>query len=119
MTPYKWVKDGVVLIGLLTLLFVGWWLYSTGYAKADAAWTVKYEKLQADYSRKRTEEVQRQLNANIEAKRREQSRIAALVEEKRQLEEDIEDLLHEAEIDPHADRVCLSDDSRLRINKVR
>lgn len=119
MTPARWIKDGLRVLAIILALLAGWWLYSTGYSKAEAEGQLQMEVLKADYAKRLQEERDRQERANEEAKRREAERITALAEENRQLEEAIEDLLHEASLDPDADRVCLSPDSGLRINKVR
>lgn len=119
MTPARWIKDGLRVLAIILALLAGWWLYSTGYSKAEAEWAVKVEVLKADYAKRLWEEAERQSLANLEAKRRESELLAALEEENRRLEETIEDLLHEASLDPDADRVCLSPDSGMRINKVR
>lgn len=119
MTPVRWVKDALRLSAILLCVFVGWWLYSAGYQKAEALASLRMETLKADYAKRLWEEAERQSLANLEAKAREEQLIARLVEENRQLEEHIEDLLHAAEADPDAGRVCLSPDSRMRVNQVR
>lgn len=119
MTPARWIKDGLRIAAIVTLLLAGWWLYSTGYSKAEAAGALQMEALKADYARQLRDEVERQEEAARESKEREAELIARLEEEARKLEETIEDLLHAAEADADAGRVCLSPDSRLRINQVR
>ena len=112
--------SGIIRTAAIVLtIFAGWWLYSVGKGVAAAEWSAKYEMLRADYSRRVNEELVRQEEAALAAKRHEAILLSAMEAENRKLQDTIEDLLHEATDDPDAGRVCLSPGGRMRINRVR
>lgn len=106
------------LLGL-AIVFAGAWIYNRGYNSAAAAWSVKYNQRENDLIRASMAETARQQAANAEAKKLEAERIAQLEADNEKLSQLIKDLSDEADKDPAADNVCLSPDSRVRINKIR
>ncbi|NKW09134.1 hypothetical protein HGG76_02495 [Ochrobactrum tritici] len=64
-------------------------------------------------------EIQRQIDANAESKKREAERIAAMEAENKRLEELVGELQDAEKLDPNRDHGGISHDSGMRINKVR
>lgn len=106
------------LLGL-AIAFASTWLYSKGYSSAEAKWSVKYNNRENELIRKAMDEQSRQRAANEAAKKVEAERIAMIRAENQALEERIKELEHEADNDPDADRIGVSDGSRMRIDSVR
>lgn len=116
----KLILWGATALGILMgILGLGYWVYSAGYSSAETKWAAKYADLEQGMKDRLLEETQRQIAANTEAKKREAIKILQLQTEKSALEKLIGELDEAADKDPLGGRECLSDDSRLRINKVR
>lgn len=111
----------LIALGLAAILigYAGYALYSRGYGAAETKWSAKYNERENELIRARMAETERQLAANQAAKKAEAERIARIEAEKLALENLIKELSNEADADPAADNVCISESGRVRINKVR
>lgn len=118
MNLMGYLKLGVVVIVLLGAVYGIQRVHQMGYDKAAAEWSTKYTDLEARYAKASLDEAIRQAQANADAKKKEAERLSILVEDNARLEALIGELQDEASTDPDADRISLSNDSRLRIDKV-
>ncbi len=109
---------GVFVAGLMMVAGLTW-VYNKGYNSAVIKWEAKYNLRENELIRASMAETARQQAANAEAKKLEAERIAQLEADNEKLSQLIKELSDEADKDPAADNVCLSPDSRVRINKVR
>lgn len=101
------------------IALAAWWLYGFGYDRAEALWTAKYAKREAEISQLVSAELNRVQQANAIAKELERKRLEKIEAENAALEKRIKELSDEADADPDRDRVCLSDGGRLRIDEIR
>lgn len=95
-----------------------WWVDRQGYTRATLEWTVKYNERELALERQRFAELDRQALANDRAKATEAARIAQLRSELAEMEHQIQEQSHEADVDPNADRVGLGADGVRRIQRV-
>lgn len=103
----------VVALGLL------FWADGRGYDRAALEYTLKIERIHAEYKDAADKEASRQRHANEEAKRREALRIAEMQAQNQSLQEQIEELEREASQDPDAGKPVLGAPSVRRIDKIR
>lgn len=95
-----------------------WWVDHQGYQRATIEWTVKYDQRELALERQRLAELDRQAQANDAAKASEAARLAQLRSELAEMEHQLQEQSHAADIDPNADRVGLGSDSVLRLNRI-
>ncbi|RVL37971.1 hypothetical protein [Sinorhizobium meliloti] len=111
------------LLGASAALFALWLVYNVidnrGYQRAATEYTLKIERIHAEYKDVADKEAARQRLANDLAKQREAQRIAKMQAENKSLHEQIEELEREASQDPDAGKPVLGAPSVQRINKVR
>lgn len=116
-------KPAGYLLGALAAVFGLWFIYSAiegrGYDRAALEYTLKIERIHAEYKDAADKEDARQRQANEEAKRREALRIAEMQAQNQSLQEQIEELEHEASQDPDAGKPVLGAPSVRRIDKIR
>jgi hypothetical protein len=106
-------------IGLSALAGVGLWIDHNGYTRAEAEWTIKYDKRELELNEQRFKEIDRQATANAQAKAKEAARLAAEMARSAELEARLLELQAEAEKDPNANRIGLGADSVARLNQIR
>jgi hypothetical protein len=113
-----YVKPVLYGLAVLAIAVAAWWLYSAGYDRAEDKWSALYNKREAEIAQAVAAETNRIQQANAMAKAAEARRLAELAAENAALEQRIKELSDEADADPDRDRVCLSDDSRLRVDSI-
>ncbi|WP_128292023.1 hypothetical protein [Afifella aestuarii] len=86
-----------------------------GYARAEATWQAKYDRLVADTEKASAEETIRQQQANAEARRAADETIAELRYQLAQQDVFMKELENAADSDPNALRDCLGPDSVRRL----
>ncbi len=109
----------VAALGLGTLGGAYAWVDHGGYARAEAAWTIKYHEREIELQKQLFIEIEHQAIANDAAKAREAEKLAA--EQKRRAELEAALLLaeQEADEDPGRDRIGIGADSVSRLNRIR
>lgn len=113
----RWVAGALAVAAvLLGLLF---WIDGRAYDRAAMEYTLKIERIHAEYKDAADQETERQRLANDLAKQREAIRIAKMQADNQSLQEQIEELEREASQDPDAGKPVLGAPSVRRINKVR
>lgn len=115
-TYAKLIIAGVILVAIIGY---GEWRNHAGYNKSEALWSAKYNQRENDLIRASMDEAARQQAANQAAKKLEAERIAIIRAHNQALEIRIKELEDEADLDPDANRISLSPDAGVRINKVR
>lgn len=115
-TYAKLIIAGVILVAIIGY---GEWRNNAGYNKSEALWSAKYNQRENDLIRASMDEAARQQAANQAAKKLEAERIAIIRAHNQALEIRIKELEDEADLDPDANRISLSPDAGVRINKVR
>lgn len=117
LIPYgKFIAVGLALAAVIAY---GEWRGHTRYNQAVALWSAKYNERETGLIIEASRELNRQRAANEAAKKVEAERIAMIRAENQALEERIKELEHEADNDPDADRIGVSDGSRMRIDSVK
>ncbi|WP_455918863.1 hypothetical protein [Ensifer canadensis] len=111
------------LLGALAAFVALWAVYTyvdhKGYQRAAMEYTLKIERIHAEYKDAADQETERQRLANDLSKQREALRIAKMQADNQSLQEQIEELEREASQDPDAGKPVLGAPSVRRINKVR
>lgn len=115
-TLAAWVL--VAALGATALGGAYWYVDHQGYNRATIEWTVKYQERELALERQRLAELDRQAAANDRAKAAEAARIAQLRSELADMEHQLQEQSHEADIDPDADRVGLGASSVQRIGRI-
>lgn len=113
----RWVLGALAAAALAFGLY--FWVDGRAYDRAALEYTLKIERIHAEYKDAADKEASRQRQANEEAKRREALRIAEMQAQNQSLQEQIEELEREASQDPDAGKPVLGAPSVRRINKVR
>ena len=110
-------------MGALAAVVAIWAAYTyvdnKGYRRATMEYTLKIERIHAEYKDAADKEAERQRLANDLAKHREALRIANMQADNQSLQEQIEELEREASQDPDAGKPVLGAPSVRRINNVR
>ncbi len=107
------------LATFVALLAVYTYVDHNGYRRAAMEYTLKIERIHAEYKDAADKETDRQRLANDLAKQREALRIAKMQADNQSLLEQIEELEREASQDPDAGKPVLGAPSVRRVNKVR
>lgn len=113
-----YIKPALFALAALAVVFVLWKSYDLGFSRASDQWRARYSAREAEIATQVAAEINRIQQANAMAKAAEAKRLAELAAENAALEQRIKELSDEADADPDRDRVCLSDDSRLRIDSI-
>lgn len=113
----RWVATALAVAAVLLGLF--FWIDGRAYDRAAMEYTLKIERIHAEYKDAADQEAERQRLANDLAKQREALRIAKMQADNQSLQEQIEELEREASQDPDAGKPVLGAPSVRRINKVR
>lgn len=112
LRPYTtMLAIGAILVALLG----SFWF---GYHVASASWEARYSKREAQIEQQIAAEVSRVSRANAMAKASESQRLRELEADKTKLKTRIKELSDAADADPNRDNVCLSNDSRMRIDSI-
>lgn len=118
--PFEWLV-GLIAAGALSLMaaIAGFyfWADGNGYHRADLQWQVKWAAREAEWTRQRDDEIERQAHANAIAKAAEAQAIAMLQAEIAARETLIAELEQEAEADPGSDQVALDAEATKRHNR--
>jgi len=109
----KWLAAALVLVAAY------FWIDGRGYDRAVMEYTLKIERIHAEYKDAADKESERQAVANDLAKQREALRIAQMQAENQSLQDQIEELEREASQDPDAGKPVLGAPSVRRINQIR
>ncbi len=113
----RWVATALAAAAVLLGLF--FWIDGRAYDRAAMEYTLKIERIHAEYKDASDKEAERQRLANDLAKQREALRVAQMQVDNQSLQEQIEELEREASQDPDAGKPVLGTPSVRRINKVR
>jgi hypothetical protein len=116
-------KPAAYLLAALVAIAALWGVYAyiddQGYQRAAVTYEAKIVGIHADYAAAALAEAQRQAAANNAAKALEASRIAEMQAANQSLQQQVEELEHEASQDPDAGKPVLGAPSVRRINKIR
>ncbi|UGX87140.1 hypothetical protein [Phyllobacterium meliloti] len=109
---WGYVAIAAIALGILAYTF------HLGSSSATAKWEAKIATIERNYASAALAEGTRQGAANKEAKDRESVNLAIIAAQSAALSQKQKELSDAADQDADRDRVCLSDDSRMRIDSI-